>query len=925
MSANILIKEETTMNRTDRMPTYLLIFYLACVLGHTAQSPKVSDLGYLVRDNEFLVDTNVIYTHARSDQSWPSIACDGTNYLAVWQDSRCFPQKDVFCARIDSQGIILDPAGIHVATVTYDHLQTYCNGTPAIAFNGSEYLIVYQDRRNSAETDIYGARVNVSGTVLDPGGIPISTAPGYQRHPCVASNGNDFLVVWQDERSGSTDIYGSRLDQNGLVQDPGGIEICNAINSQTFPSVASDGTNYFAVWQDARDTTTNRFDIYGARIDTSGILLDTNGIAVFADTATQIGPSISFNTTDYLIVWEDHRTDALGIVGARVDTAGTVLDPSGITISGISSLPEWHPSVTFNNEHYFVVWGDDRNGTYPDIYGARVDTSGTVLDTVNIPISVTPGVKGRPAITSNGDGCFSVWEDDRDYPAGDVYGARIDAAGIVLDPQGIDVTTATAFHDNPGVACSSENSLIAWGDYRNGLYSSDIYGARVDTTGNILDSPSFMLCTAQFGQYSPSIAFNSTDYCVVWTHNIGGAWATKGTRVSTSGIVLDPSFISISSGGNAMSPHIASNNAGFLAVWVDYRNSYTSPDIYGARIGAAGNVLDPSGIAISTLGTLEYMPSVGYGSPYYLVAWEDLRNGLLDIYCTRIDPSGTVIDPSGIAVTTADSLQSNSAIAFDGSNYLVVWQDKRNGSYDIYGSRVAQNGVVLDPGGIAVSTAPNDQIYPSVAFNGSNYVVVWEDYTSYPSDIHGAVVNTSGVVIDTFVATAQPGPQRYPTISSGANPRMIMTYCGWTDSINSHPANAMRTWAVFYTSTGIVEETEIKTNAVHLNLRVSPNPFTHTTNIRFMIHDPRSETVANQTIGESEGRISEHQKPELKIFDAVGRLVKNLLLPTTYYLLPTAVSWDGTDQSNRQLGSGVYFVQLTSRDYSTTEKVLLVR
>ena len=46
-------------------------------------------------------------------------------------------------------------------------------------------------------------------------------------------------------------------------------------------------------------------------------------------------------------------------------------------------------------------------------------------------------------------------------------------------------------------------------------------------------------------------------------------------------------------------------------------------------------------------------------------------------------------------------------MAFDGRNFVVVWQDERSSSGpDIYGGRVSQAGILLDPGGIPVSAAP---------------------------------------------------------------------------------------------------------------------------------------------------------------------------------------------------------------------------
>jgi hypothetical protein len=72
-------------------------------------------------------------------------------------------------------------------------------------------------------------------------------------------------------------------------------------------------------------------------------------------------------------------------------------------------------------------------------------------------------------------------------------------------------------------------------------------------------------------------------------------------------------------------------------------------------------------------------------------------------------------------------------------------------------------------------------------------------------------------------------------------------------------------------------------------LTVYPNPFTNNLTIKFQIPNSKSEM-------------------SLKIYNATGRLVKSLNLPTTYSMLPTAAHWDGTDDSGKRLAPGIYFV-----------------
>lgn len=153
---------------------------------------------------------------------------------------------------------------------------------------------------------------------------------------------------------------------------------------------------------------------------------------------------------------------------------------------------------------------------------------------------------------------------------------------------------------------------------------------------------------------------------------------------------------------------------------------------------------------------LQKRPACAFGTTYYLVAWADGREqpvtNAADIYCARIEATtGRVIDSQGILVCHAAGVQTNPSVAFDGTNFLVVWEDFRNrNDYDVYGARVSESGQLLDATAFPISAkSGSNEIRPSVAFASGNYFVVWADARQYPVyGIYGARVTTSGAVQD---------------------------------------------------------------------------------------------------------------------------------------------------------------------------------
>ncbi|MBM3322034.1 hypothetical protein FJY69_00905 [candidate division WOR-3 bacterium] len=746
-------------------------------------------------DGEFLVDTGGTIIPAPGSQNDPAVSFNGTDWLAVWSDCRSGP-GDVFGARVSRQGVVLDTAGIPISTATD------WQRTPVVGFDGSNWLVVWEDRRSGMyEFDIYAARVSRAGQVLDPDGIPVATAVHGQGRPAICFNGADWLVAWEDERRGQYlyDVYAARVTPAGVVLDPNGIPISTTDESGRYPAVSHNGADWLVAWSDERGGVYEP-DIYAARVNPAGAVLEPGGFRVATATRGQRYPDVGFDGANWLVAWEDERSGQYlyDLYGARVTGTGAVLDPEGIAIStatGSQSLP----SVGFDGQGWLVVWTDSRGGAYAgDIYAARVSPAGVVLDPSGLPVSTATERQTCPAVASDGTNSLVVWEDWRWYGGqhwADVYAARITQSGAVLDPEGIPAATSAYDNWTPAAAFDGANYLAVWADYRNGS-GYDVYGARLGPDGAVLDPEGIAVSTATGPQEEPDVAFDGDNFLVVWGDRRAAASHVYGARLDKHGTVLDPNGIPIGvARGGQFSPAVACGSASYLVVWEDARNSYVN--IYGARVSRDGEVLDPGGIPISLGSDMRRFPDLTFDGVYWLVVWTDQRSGSA-IYAARVNQAGDVLDPGGIPVSVAANYRWYPTVSFDGTNSLVVWTDWRRtpDTSDTYAARVSRAGAVLDPEGIPVSTAAGWQYHPSVCLDSAGWLAAWYDSRSGSGyDLYGARVSPDGAVLAEFPLVISAGNQYTPAVVSGSSGQTLCLYAGWTGTVSGRTYNAMRTWA----------------------------------------------------------------------------------------------------------------------------------
>jgi hypothetical protein len=348
----------------------------------------------------------------------------------------------------------------------------------------------------------------------------------------------------------------------------------------------------------------------------------------------------------------------------------------------------------------------------------------------------------RPATAFDGTNHLVVWTDGRDRHddgTGDIFGARVAANGAVLDPVGIPIATAGPGQLAPSVAFGDGVFLVVW--VTGPQQSATVHGARVSPAGAVLDAGAFAISAPATNLRQPTVAYGGGTFLVGWSDNGNDDPDIKvsAARVSPAGTVLDPTAIALSTAtGSQADPAISFGDSSFLVAWGDNRSG---ADIYGTRVSPSGAVLDPSGIRLSPASGDQYAPAIAFNGTDHLVVWAEGSTR-----AARVTPDGVVRDPSGITVAGLPLL-GRPAVVASGPTFLVAWHDPRRGGDDVYGARIDATGRNLDPFARALATTVvSSGDVPSVALgsSGSGFFLAWEDRRYEGVDVFGTAVSTTG-------------------------------------------------------------------------------------------------------------------------------------------------------------------------------------
>jgi hypothetical protein len=430
-------------------------------------------------------ENNVAVSVALSSQINPGLAPDGSGgAFIVWEDNRN-GISGIYAQHLDGLGLPQGREnGLPMGTVT--HTQ---RNPKIVARNNGFPLVVWEDTRTDV-SDLYLGEINFTGNFVNVHPLLVKAGNAQKNQQIVSDGAGGHIIVWEDDRDGPFDIYAQRLDSNNSRQwGDNGRVVSQAANEQTNPQLISDrDEGAIIVWEDTRNGTA---DIYAQRINRNGVpqWIPAEGVVVSLALNKKTVPQlVSDGVGGAIIVWQGERTGISGVYAQRIDSEGKPKWTStGVVVRQDSFDSEGPGSyapelVSDDNRGAIIGWRQQEADQH--IFAQRLNENGErVQPWPSSGVHVSPETFGRPRLISDrvGGAIFTYISPAFVEGAANIYAQRLNSDGVTQ----WFVTVSDAVDDqlNPGIVeDGGRGAILAWQDFRSGT-NFDIYAQGITATG----------------------------------------------------------------------------------------------------------------------------------------------------------------------------------------------------------------------------------------------------------------------------------------------------------------------------------------------------------------------------------------------------------------------------------------------------------
>ncbi len=233
----------------------------------------------------------------------------------------------------------------------------------------------------------------------------------------LAWTGDRYGIAWSDRRDGNFEVYFALLDPTGKKMAPGDERITVSDGFSLYPSLVWTGQDFAMVWQEERNN--GQFKLQGQRIDLDGHLVG-NIVSLTSGSADDQGPVLAAGKSELGLAWVRQTGSpqqtivfepfAFDLSGLQVAPKPTLVTPPAVEGDGASI------AYDHKNDRYVMSFYDPAP-TKRVVYGAIAGKDGTLI----VPptdIGASPSQTRDPTLLALGDRVLFVYADDRDQNSG---------------------------------------------------------------------------------------------------------------------------------------------------------------------------------------------------------------------------------------------------------------------------------------------------------------------------------------------------------------------------------------------------------------------------------------------------------------------------------------------------------------------------
>lgn len=438
-------------------------------------------------------------------------------------------------------------------------------------------------------------------------------------------------------------------------------------------------------------------------------------------------------------------------------------------------------------------------------------------------------------IISNGNLLHVIWQDTRDGGNPEIYYKRSSNSGLNWTSD-VRLTNHIEYSEQPTITCTGQVLHVVWNDNRSDNNLELFY--KRSTDDGVTWGADTRLTINNATSVQPSVAASDSAVHIVWQENRDGNWEVYYKRSTDIGNSWSNDVRLTSNSSTSAYPTVTVSGSIIHVVWYDVRDG--NPEIYYKRSTDKG-LNWGADLRLTNNSVESYYATISVSGLLVHVIWEDMRDGNYEVYYKRSTDAGITWGADTRLTNNSASCQFANIVANNISVHI-VWQENRDGNWETYYKRSTDLGFSWS-NDTRLTNNTFASVNPSVSASLSAVYIVWCDNRDGNNEIYF---------------------KRDP---------------------NGNP-------------TGIINLSNEFTSVFSLSQNY-PNPFNPTTKIQFAV--PKSENVI------------------IKVYDMLGKeittLVNQQLHPGTY-----ETDWDAS-----LFSSGIYYYKIISGNYTETKKMVLIK